>query len=310
MYKNFIVDVEIRLDKFLSLKIDASRNQIEQLIQKEFVKVDGKTTDKNGLKLKLNQEIEVFFPEPKTFDKKNSEFIKESLKDTNIEIIYEDSDILIINKPRGLTVHDAPSVKDATLVDWLKLQNISLSTISGDERHGIVHRLDKGTSGILIVAKNNEAHIELSKQLEKREAGRYYLALIDLPLKDNIIVEEPIGRNPNNRLKMSIQKDGRYAKTSFCKLEVSNNSKYELIACKLSTGRTHQIRVHLKYIGHPIVGDTLYGNESLLIDRQALHCCEMKFKHPITNEELIITCPIPEDIDALTQFLRPEGERN
>ena len=186
MYKNFIVDVEIRLDKFLSLKIDASRNQIEQLIQKEFVKVDGKTTDKNGLKLKLNQEIEVFFPEPKTFDKKNSEFIKESLKDTNIEIIYEDSDILIINKPRGLTVHDAPSVKDATLVDWLKLQNISLSTISGDERHGIVHRLDKGTSGILIVAKNNEAHIELSKQLEKREAGRYYLALIDLPLKDNI----------------------------------------------------------------------------------------------------------------------------
>ena len=123
MYKNFIVDVEIRLDKFLSLKIDASRNQIEQLIQKEFVKVDGKTTDKNGLKLKLNQEIEVFFPEPKTFDKKNSEFIKESLKDINIEIIYEDSDILIINKPHGLTVHGAPSVKDATLVDWLKLQN-------------------------------------------------------------------------------------------------------------------------------------------------------------------------------------------
>lgn len=169
MYKNFIVDVEIRLDKFLSLKIDASRNQIEQLIQKEFVKVDGKTTDKNGLKLKLNQEIEVFFPEPKTFDKKDSEFIKESLKDKKIEIIYEDSDILIINKPHGLTVHDAPSVKDATLVDWLKLQNISLSTISGEERHGIVHRLDKGTSGILIVAKTNEAHIELSKQLEKEK---------------------------------------------------------------------------------------------------------------------------------------------
>ena len=298
MYKNFIVDVEIRLDKFLSLKIDASRNQIEQLIQKEFVKVDGKTTDKNGLKLKLNQEIEVFFPEPKTFDKKNSEFIKESLKDINIEIIYEDSDILIINKPNGLTVHDAPSVKDATLVDWLKLQNISLSTISGDERHGIVHRLDKGTSGVMVIAKTNAAHIELSKQLENKSMGRYYLAILDLALKENVIIEKPIGRNPNNRLKMSIEENGRYAKSAFSKIALSDNEKFELIACKLYTGRTHQIRVHLSSINRHILGDNLYGFKGELnkINRFLLHAYYLYLTHPVTNKQMCFKANLPEDI--------------
>jgi 23S rRNA pseudouridine1911/1915/1917 synthase len=165
MDKNFIVLETNRLDKFLASKIDASRNQIEQLIKKDFVQVDGKTVNKTGIKLKENQIVDVHFPESEFSSVKNLEFIEDSLKDKEIQIIYEDEYILVLNKPHNLTVHDAPSVKDATLVDWLKLQNISLSTLSGEERHGIVHRLDKGTSGVMVVAKSNEAHIELSGKI-------------------------------------------------------------------------------------------------------------------------------------------------
>ena len=259
MDKNFIVNEANRLDKFLALQIDASRNQIEQLIKKEYVKVDGKTVNKTGLKLKENQSVEVHFPQTELNPTKDENFVKESLKDKEIEIIYEDDDILVVNKPYNLTVHDAPSVKDATLVDWLKLKKISLSTISGEERHGIVHRLDKCTSGVMVVAKTNEAHVGLSKQLEDKSMGRYYLAIIDMPLKDNIIIEKPIGRSSNNRLKMAIEENGRNAKSAFSKLALSNNEKFELIAAKLYTGRTHQIRVHLSSMNRHILGDNLYG---------------------------------------------------
>ena len=245
MDKNFIVFEAIRLDKFLASQIDASRNQIEQLIKKEYVKVDGKIVTKTGLKLKENQSIDVYFPQTEFNPQKDEDFVINSLEDKIIEIIYEDDYILVVNKPYNLTVHDAPSVKDATLVDWLKLKNISLSTISGEERHGIVHRLDKGTSGVMVVAKTNEAHIGLSKQLEDKTMGRYYLAIIDLPLKENTLVEKSIARNPNNRLKMAIDENGRIAKSAFSKIALSDNEKYELISAKLFTGRTHQIRVHL-----------------------------------------------------------------
>jgi len=296
MYKNFIVEEDIRLDKFLSSKIETSRNQIEQLIKKEFVKVDGKNVNKNGLKLKPNQIIEVFFPKTTISNTKDIDFIENSLKNKDIKIIYEDNDILILNKPINLTIHDAPSVKDATLVDWLKLQNISLSTISGEERHGIVHRLDKGTSGIIIIAKTNEAHLGISKQLEKKEAGRYYLALIDLPLKNNIVVEEPIARNPNNRLKMATIKNGKYAKTEFCKLELSKNEKFELIACKLYTGRTHQIRVHLNSLNRHILGDALYGfkGECNKIEGFFLHAYCLVFTHPTTKKKMSFTASFPK----------------
>ena len=259
MYKNFIVSETNRLDKFLALNIDASRNQIEQLIKKEYVKVDGKIVSKTGLKLKENQSIDVFFPEAELNPIKDEKFVKESLEDKNVEIIYEDDDILVINKPYNLTVHDAPSVKDATLVDWLKLNNISLSTISGEERHGIVHRLDKGTSGVMVVAKTNQAHVGLSKQLEDKTMGRYYLAIVDMPLKDNIIIDKSIARSQNNRLKMAIDENGRNAKSAFSKISLSNKENFELISAKLFTGRTHQIRVHLSSINRHILGDNLYG---------------------------------------------------
>lgn len=298
MNKNFIVQEANRLDKYLSLNIEASRNQIEQLIKKEYVKVDGKTVSKTGLKLKVNQEVEVHFPEAEINPIKNEEFIKESLEGKTISIIYEDEHILVLNKPYNLTIHDAPSVKEATLVDWLKLQNISLSTISGEERHGIVHRLDKGTSGVMVVAKTNEAHAGLAKQLEDKSMGRYYLALIDLPLKDNLIIEKPIARNPNNRLKMAIVENGKNAKSAFAKLATSNNQKNDLIACKLYTGRTHQIRVHLASINRHILGDNLYGFKGELnkINRFYLHAYNLYLVHPITKEKMNFTAKISEDM--------------
>ena len=298
MNKNFIVLETNRLDKFLAQNIDASRNQIEQLIKKEFVKVDGKITNKTGLKLKENQNVEVFFPEAQLNKRKDEEFLKNSLEDKEVEIIYEDDYILVLNKPYNLTVHDAPSVKDATLVDWLKLKNISLSTISGEERHGIVHRLDKGTSGVMVIAKTNEAHLNLSKQLEDKSMGRYYLAILDLALKENVIIEKPIGRNPNNRLKMSIEENGRYAKSAFSKIALSDNEKFELIACKLYTGRTHQIRVHLSSINRHILGDNLYGFKGELnkINRFLLHAYYLYLTHPVTNKQMCFKASLPEDI--------------
>ncbi|MFX4210920.1 RluA family pseudouridine synthase [Aliarcobacter butzleri] len=298
MNKNFIVLETNRLDKFLAQNIDASRNQIEQLIKKEFVKVDGKIINKTGLKLKENQNVEVFFPEAQLNKRKDEEFLKNSLEDKEVEIIYEDDYILVLNKPYNLTVHDAPSVKDATLVDWLKLKNISLSTISGEERHGIVHRLDKGTSGVMVIAKTNEAHLNLSKQLEDKSMGRYYLAILDLALKENVIIEKPIDRNPNNRLKMSIEENGRYAKSAFSKIALSDNEKFELIACKLYTGRTHQIRVHLSSINRHILGDNLYGFKGELnkINRFLLHAYYLYLTHPVTNKQMCFKANLPEDI--------------
>lgn len=184
------------------------------------------------------------------------------------------------------------------MVDWLKLKNISLSTISGEERHGIVHRLDKGTSGVMVIAKTNEAHLNLSKQLEDKSMGRYYLAILDLALKENVIIEKPIGRNPNNRLKMSIEENGRYAKSAFSKIALSDNEKFELIACKLYTGRTHQIRVHLSSINRHILGDNLYGFKGELnkINRFLLHAYYLYLTHPVTNKQMCFKANLPEDM--------------
>ena len=299
MDKNFIVNEENRLDKFLASKIDASRNQIEQLIKKEYVKIDGKTVSKTSYKLKENQSIDVHFPQAELNPTKDENFVRESLKDKDVEIIYEDDHILVVNKPYNLTVHDAPSVKDATLVDWLKLKKISLSTISGEERHGIVHRLDKGTSGVMVVAKTNEAHVELSKQLEDKSMGRYYLAIVDTPLKDNLIINKSIARSQNNRLKMSIDENGRNAKSAFLKIALSDKENFELIGAKLFTGRTHQIRVHLSSINRHILGDNLYGFKGELnkINRFYLHAYYLYLTHPITNERMSFKANLPDDMN-------------
>ena len=298
MDKEYIVDETIRVDKFLSSKLNQTRNQIEKLIKKGCVLLDNKPILKAGHKLKLNQTIKIDFPKVSKKDVKNVDF--------DIEVVYEDDYILVVNKPDGVIVHDAPSVNEATLVDWLKLKGVSLSTISGEERHGIVHRLDKGTSGLLVVAKTNEAHIKLSSQLENKSMGRYYLAVIDLPLKDDIVVDKPIGRNPNNRLKMGIVNNAKEAKTAFKKLISNKNNqdsskKYELIAAKLFSGRTHQIRVHLESIGRHILGDNLYGfkGKDSNIYRIYLHAYCLYLNHPITNEKLEFTASIPTNMQKL-----------
>jgi len=289
--KTFTADKEIRLDMFLSEKLDETRNQIDQLITKGFVTVENKKKAKSGLKLQIGQKVSVNLPE----------IVKEEPLevDFEIEVVYEDEYFMVINKPSGVIVHGAPSVKEATLVDWLKKKNISLSTISGEERHGIVHRIDKGTSGLLCVAKTNEAHVALSKQLENKTMGRYYVAITDLPLKDDITVNAAMGRNPSNRLKMGLVSSGKSAKTSFVKLSLSNNEKYELIAAKLYTGRTHQIRVHLESLQRHILGDVLYGFKGNVdkIKRVYLHAYSLYLKHPINNKDMNFNISLPKDME-------------
>lgn len=303
MNKEYIVNEALRLDKFLSTMLDSSRNQIEQLIKNNYVLVDGKEKVKTGLKLKVGQSVQI-----KEIEIKNTQlvFSDEELSTINVKIIHEDENFLVVLKPEGLTVHPAPSVKEPTLVDWLKYKKISLSTLSGDERHGIVHRLDKGTTGLLVVAKTNEAHAKLSAQLENKSMGRYYLAIIDLPLKNDVIIEKPIARNPSNRLKMGIVPNGKMAKTAFKKILTTSEispKRYELIAAKLFTGRTHQIRVHLESIGRHILGDDLYGFKSkgANIDRIFLHAYCLYLKDPISDKELKFISPLPDEFNTLFQ---------
>lgn len=288
--KEFISKEQIRLDIFLSNELNETRNQIEHLIKKGYVEVEGKKKAKSGLKLQEGQKVYVTLPDVKKEEAYDVDF--------DIEIVYEDQYFIVLNKPSGVVVHTAPSVKEATLVDWLKLKGISLSTISGEERHGIVHRLDKGTSGLMVVAKTNEAHIALSKQLEDKTMGRYYLSFIDLPLKDDVTIDKPIGRNPNNRLKMGIVTTGKNAKTSFAKIDLSDNKKYELIAAKLYTGRTHQIRVHLESIHRHILGDSLYGfkGNTDKISRVYLHAFSLYLKHPVSGEDMSFCTQLPQDM--------------
>ena len=284
-----------RVDKVLQKHLKSTRNQIEHFIKEGNVKVNGKVIKKCGYKLNGGEKIE--------YDIKKPIYEKKYKIDFDIEKLYEDEDILIINKPPFLTVHPAPSVKEATLVDWLKQENISLSTISGEERHGIVHRIDKQTSGALVIAKNNESHLALSKQLEDKSMGRYYLAIIDTPLKDNIIVEKSIARNRKNRLKMASDDKGRAAKSAFLKLVTSNNEKLELISAKLFTGRTHQIRVHLNTLSRHIIGDNLYGFKSKegKIKRVMLHAYILYLVHPKTKKKIYVKAPLLKDFKDILE---------
>lgn len=281
-----------RLDTFLAHKLNQSRSQVAQLIKKECVSVDDKIVARSGVKLKQDQRVKIEFPEVKQ---------EQALEiDFDVEVLYEDEDILVINKPSGLTVHPAPSVKDATLVDWLKHKGVRLSTISGEERHGIVHRLDKGTSGAMVVAKNNESHQALSEQLQDKSMGRYYLAVIEPPLKDDMtIIEGAIKRSSNNRLKMACEAGGKEAKTAFKQLSLSDDEKYQLIGCKLFTGRTHQIRVHLETKSRHIVGDHLYGavKKNDNSERILLHAYELHFVHPTKNEMVSFVAPLESKME-------------
>ncbi|MBN2768739.1 MAG: RluA family pseudouridine synthase [Campylobacterales bacterium] len=281
-----------RLDKVLSTHMSVSRNQVEKLIEKELVKVNGKVITKTSQKVSEGDAIEYQIVE--------LEERKDVTVDFDVAVIYEDEHLLVINKPSGLVVHPAPSVKEPTLVDWLMSRGISLSTISGEERHGIVHRIDKETTGALVVAKTNEAHEALSLQLEDKSMGRYYIAIIDYPLKESTTVEAPIARSPSNRLKMAVVEGGKSAKSSFAKIKQSKKQQ-EIIVAKLFTGRTHQIRVHLAQLGRHILGDTLYGYRDAEIPRVFLHARLLYFVHPLSGEMMEFEAPIFEDMQTYIQ---------
>ena len=287
--KIFKAKEEERLDIFLVKELNESRSQINHLIKKDFVFINKKPIKKQGKTLKVGDIVEVLFKP-----------INEIRKKTNIkiDILYEDKSILVLNKPPKLVVHRASSVKEETLVDWLEAKGFCLSTIDSQERPGIVHRLDKGTSGAILIAKTNEAHKKISKMLEEKLVGRYYLAIINPPLKNNICIEKNIARNSTNRLKMEVSKKGRYAKTNFAKLYISNKKKEELIAAKLFTGRTHQIRVHLNSINRYILGDDLYGfkGNKDIVNRVFLHAFCLYLKHPISGDNLEIKAPLFDDM--------------
>ena len=280
-----------RLDRVLAQALGKSRNQVEKLIKEGHVYLNGRHVVKASVKVSAGDEIAYELVVPIKRDAVPVDF--------DVEVLYEDEDIMVINKPAGLVVHPAPSVKEPTLVDWLKQRGVSLSTLSGEERHGIVHRIDKETTGALLVAKNNEAHEALSRQLQDKTMGRYYLALIDKPLKESRIVEVPIARHPKNRLKMAVVEGGKAAKSAFVNIAESRTGS-ALIAAKLFTGRTHQIRVHLSHIGRHILGDTLYGFKSKrsTIPRVYLHAYELYVTHPRTAQRIRIGAPLFADMAA------------
>jgi 23S rRNA pseudouridine1911/1915/1917 synthase len=279
-----------RVDKVLASHLGHSRNQIEKMIRAGQVTLEGETILKPGYKIEQGAVIGYHFVEAPRREEKAIDF--------DVDILYEDEDILVVNKPAGLVVHPAPSVKEPTLVDWLVQRGISLSTLSGEERHGIVHRIDKDTTGALVVAKNNAAHRNLSEQLQNKSMGRYYLAVIDQPLKESREVSAPIARNPKNRLKMAVVEGGRAAKTQFVTLTTSRQQGTSLIAAKLFTGRTHQIRVHLGALSRHILGDNLYGIKSKQgkIGRIFLHAYVLYLTHPIRGDNLEIVAPLFDDM--------------
>lgn len=282
----FDIENTPRLDAFLAQKMNASKNQILQAILKGMVSCNAQVCSKGGVKLKEGDEVVFRLQEVQKRAKKK--FTQE------IEILYEDEDVLILNKPPHLVVHDAPSVKEETLVDYLKSKGFALSNLSGEERYGIIHRLDKPTSGAIAIAKTNLAHALLSEQLKNRQMGRYYLAIVDMPLKDKIMVECHMGRNPKNRLKMAKLKDGRYSKTEFVPL--IENEKCGVIGAKLYTGRTHQIRLHLETLSRHIIGDELYGKKDLHNVRLMLHAHLLYFVHPRTGKTHLIGAPLFKDM--------------
>jgi 23S rRNA pseudouridine1911/1915/1917 synthase len=280
-----------RIDKYLSNELDEiSRSTIQSLIDEDYILVNGEST-KSSYKLKENDLIEIF----------ETELNSKEITPMNIplEIVYEDDDLLIVNKPSGMVVHPAPGHYKDTMVNALMYHFESLSNINGSLRPGIVHRLDKDTSGLLMVAKNNYAHEKLAEELQLKETKREYIALVEGVIKNKRgKINAPIGRDPHNRLRMSIISGGKSAVTHFEVIEVFNDMT--LIKCRLETGRTHQIRVHMKYIGHPLVNDELYG---IKIDDfgQYLHAKIIGFTHPRTNEWMSFDSELPEEFK---EFLR------
>lgn len=288
--KEYIVSQEEkgkRLDTIPSVDTDITRTSAHRLIEDGNILVNGKNA-KVSYKIQENDKISVEIPEPKQIELK--------AQNIPIEIIYEDSDIIVVNKPKGMVVHPANGNPDGTLVNAIMaICKDSLSGIGGEIRPGIVHRIDKDTSGLLIVAKNDNAHVKMSEQIKNHEVKKTYIALVRGVFKENeATIDMPIGRSTSDRKKMAVNKNGKNAITHIKVLK--RFDKYTLLKVNIETGRTHQIRVHLSHIGYPIVGDYTYSNGKNEFDviGQCLHAQKLEFKHPITQKDMCLEAELPQ----------------
>ena len=299
MEQNIVLTVDelqsgARLDAYISAEnADISRSHGVKLIDDGFVMLNGKLANKKN-RVAAGDVVEITVPAPEPLNVEAEEIA--------LDIVYEDDSLLVINKPQGMVVHPAPGNHSGTLVNALMSHcKTGLSGINGVMRPGIVHRIDKDTSGLLIVAKNDAAHIFLSEQLKDRSLSRVYTALVNGNIKqDEGTIDAPIGRNASDRKKMDVTtKNAREAVTHFTVLE--RFGKYTLAECRLQTGRTHQIRVHMAHIGHSVVGDKTYGvkKEAFSLSGQLLHAAKLKFIHPVTKQPMEFSADMPEYFAAV-----------
>jgi 23S rRNA pseudouridine1911/1915/1917 synthase len=291
-------NIGARLDAFLSERVEGqSRSYIQKLIEQELVLVNGKSS-KSNYKLRSNDSVEIRIPDPVPLEVK--------AEDISLNIVYEDEDLIVINKPQGMVVHPAHGNYSGTIVNALLSHCDNLSGINGVMRPGIVHRIDKDTSGIIVIAKNNEAHVSLSEQLKEHSITRKYNALVEGRIKNEAgIIETLIGRNPKERKEMAVvSRNGKRAVTHFKVLEVFDS--FTFIEAQLETGRTHQIRVHMAHIGHPVVGDPVYGYKKQRFETngQLLHARVLGFVHPRTGEYVEFEAPLPDYFEKILDKLR------
>lgn len=285
-----------RIDKVLSeLLKDHSRSQVQQWLKDKNVTVNGEVTRSN-YKVKEHDDIQIVIPEPEVLD-----VLPENIP---LDIVYEDDDVLVVNKPQGMVVHPSAGHSSGTLVNALLYHIKDLSSINGVIRPGIVHRIDKDTSGLLMVAKNDKAHIALAEQLKDKTSLRKYIALVHGEIShDKGEINAPIGRSKNDRKMQAVIEGGKPAVTHFEVLERFND--FTLVQLQLETGRTHQIRVHMKYIGFPVAGDPLYGpRKTLKGNGQFLHAEMLGFKHPTTGQMMTFEAPLPELFEKTLNDLR------
>ena len=293
--------VGVRLDAFLSADGALTRSQAARLIAEGRVRVNGKPAAKSA-RLSGGETVTVDVPQ-----------LRETAlppQDIPLDVVYEDDDVIVVNKPTGLVVHPAPGHPDGTLVNALLHHcGDSLSGIGGEKRPGIVHRIDRDTSGLIIAAKNDAAHLALSAQLKDHSLSRTYECLVTGNMKqDSGTVDAPIGRSSADRKKMAVVPTGRRAVTHW--EVVARYSGVTHLRCRLETGRTHQIRVHMAYIGHPILGDTVYGAKKPVpgLTGQCLHATGLRFIHPRTGEPVELRCPLPPEFTAMLQKLQSKSQ--
>ncbi|ENK1243465.1 RluA family pseudouridine synthase [Clostridium sporogenes] len=289
----------VRLDLYLSKTFeDKSRSYLQGIIEEGNVLVNNNKKKRN-YKLKVGDNIEVNIPAPK--------LLQIEPENIDLDIVYEDKDLIVVNKPQNMVVHPAPGVYSGTLVNALLNHCKDLSGINGVARPGIVHRIDKDTSGVLVVAKNDKSHNNLAVQFKEHSISRVYMALVEGIIKDEEgTIEAPIGRHPVDRIKMAVVKDGRHAVTHYKVVERFKN--HTLVECRLETGRTHQIRVHMSHIMHPLVGDPVYGykKQRFNLKGQMLHAKLLGFIHPTTGEYMEFESSIPEYFKKIIKILRNE----